>query len=412
MKTPIPKTVWILGCMMFLMNLSYVMVYSFRGIYLKSILGTSTTLIGVLEGIIEATSFLMKLLSGIITDILRRRKPLIIIGYLFSIFSRPVLGFSKQFIYVFIASLMERIGNGVQASPRDAIVADIAPSQKIGSCYGLKRSLATIGSFCGAIVGIIAMFLTNSNYQKIFLYASIPPVIALVILFFIKEPKPKHSAISAETPLPKPKKTSRFTLSSFKKLSSMFWGLMIVNTVFMLSRFGETFLALHGSHGFNIPSKWIPTVMMAFNAGWCVSSYPVGFFADRINRFWFLGGGIFALVLSCLVLSFSHSISGFYIGVLLWGIQYGMTQNVFVSLIAESVSESVRGTAFGFYYIICATCAFFADSFAGFLSETYGESVAFLNSSVIGLLSLLALFIFIKKQKISLNKNFNMALKK
>jgi MFS family permease len=399
MRTPIPKTVWVLGLMMFLMNLSYVMVYSFRGIYLKSILGTSTTLIGVLEGIIEATSFLMKLVSGVITDIMRRRKPLIIIGYLLSILSRPLLASGKVFWVIFTASIMERMGNGIQASPRDAIVADIAPQKRIGACYGLKRSLATIGSFCGAVVGIVAMFLTNNNYQKIFLYASIPPLIALVILFFIKEPKPAHSALVSETPLPAPKKSYKFKISNFKVLGKTFWGLMIVNCIFMAARLGETFLALHGKHNFHIPEAWIPTVMMAFNAGWCLSSYPVGVFADKINRYWFLGSGIVFLVLACLTLAHASKIWAFFLGVFLWGIQYGMTQNVFVSLIAEIVPENLRGTAFGCYWIICATCAFFADTLAGFLAQHYGESVAFLNSAFVGLVSLLLFMVFLGKSK-------------
>ena len=399
MKTPLPKTIWVLGFMMFLMNLSYVMVYSFRGIYLKSILGTSTTLVGLLEGIIEATSYLMKLFSGIITDLMQRRKPLIVIGYVLSILSRPMMASCQTFWVVFTASLMERLGNGIQAPARDAIVADISPPGRIGASYGLKRSLATTGSFCGAVCGIVAMFLTNNNYQRIFLIASIPPLIALVILFYIKEPKPAHSAISAETPLPAPKRSYRFKWSNFRLLGKVFWGLMAVNAVFMAARVGETFLALHGSHNLNIPHRWIPTVMMAFNAGWCLSSYPVGVFADRMNRYWFLISGIIILVLSSLILAHSTQMWVFFTGVFLWGIQYGMTQNIFVSIIAESVPENLRGTAFGVYYIICATCAFFADTLAGFIAQNYGEPRAFLTSSFIGLISLLSLIVFLSNRR-------------
>ena len=385
--------------MMFLMNLSYVMVFSFRGIYLKSILGTSTTVIGILEGIIEATSYFMKLGSGIITDLMQRRKPLIIVGYIFTILSRPLLASCKTFWVVFTASLMERVGNGIQASPRDAIVADIAPPNRIGASYGLKRSLATIGSFCGAVAGIVAMFLTNNNYEKIFLIASIPPLIALVILFYIKEPTPSHSAVSAEIPVSAPKRTYRFKWSNFKLLGKVFWGLMLVNSIFMMARLGETFLALHGNHNFHIPHCWIPTVMMAFNAGWCLSSYPVGVFADRINRYWFLASGIIFLVLSCLLLAHANRLWIFFLGVFLWGVQYGMTQNVFVSLIAEMVPENLRGTAFGCYYIVCATCSFFADTLAGFLAQHYGESTAFINSAFIGLISLLCLMVFLGQKR-------------
>ena len=122
---PIPQTVWILGGMMFLINLSYVMIYSFSGIYLKTLLGIAVTWIGFLEGLAEAASYAMKLFSGMFSDYLRRRKPVMVFGYLLSVFSRPILAISNSFALVLTARLMERLGNGIQASPRDAMVADV-----------------------------------------------------------------------------------------------------------------------------------------------------------------------------------------------------------------------------------------------------------------------------------------------
>ena len=152
---PIPQTVWTLGWMMFLINLSYVMIYSFSGIYLKTLLGVSMGLIGLLEGLAEAASFAMKLVSGMFSDFLRRRKPVMIFGYMLSVFSRPILAISNSFALVLTARIMERLGNGIQATPRDAMVADVAPPKRIGASYGLKRSLATAGSFFGGVCGKI-----------------------------------------------------------------------------------------------------------------------------------------------------------------------------------------------------------------------------------------------------------------
>ncbi|MBQ2175228.1 MAG: MFS transporter, partial [Alphaproteobacteria bacterium] len=170
----IPLTVWQIGIMMFLMNISFVMAYSFSGLYLKHILGASAIGIGVLEGFCEMISHLMKLFSGMLSDFFRRRKGIMVFGYIFSVLSRPLLAISDSFVLVFSARMMERFGNGVQASPRDAIIADVAPRKRIGASYGLKRSLAYVGSLLGGVLGIFAMKATGNNYQAVFGLASIP----------------------------------------------------------------------------------------------------------------------------------------------------------------------------------------------------------------------------------------------
>jgi MFS family permease len=402
-RQPIPKTVWILGSMMFLVNLSFVMIYSFSGIYLKTLVGVSSTWIGFLEGMAEGSSYAMKLFSGMFSDYLRRRKPVMIFGYMLSVFSRPLLAMANSFGTVFTARLMERFGNGIQATPRDAMVADVAPANRIGASYGLKRSLGTAGSFIGGGCGILAMIWTHNNYQQVFWLASVPGFIAfMVLLFMVKEPKQcGHSAVSAEVPLPTPKRRTSIRWSNLKLLGQSFWLLMIVNAIFMLSRMSETFLILHAHMNFGLANTYAPAIMMLFNAGWCVASYPVGVLADRMNRYWFLAIGIIFIVLADLILASATSLTAVFFGVLFWGIQYGITQNIFVSLIAEKVPENLRGTGFGCYYIISAIAAFCADMGAGFISQHYGEAKAFIGSGVVALISLMTLMVVMgyKKKK-------------
>jgi predicted MFS family arabinose efflux permease len=125
----IPVAVWQIGFMMMLMNISFVMVYSFSGLYLKHILGASVVGIGVLEGFCETLSHTMKLVSGMMSDFFRKRKKIMMVGYAFSVISKPLIAISTSFAAVFSARMMERLGNGIQASPRDAIVADVAPKK-------------------------------------------------------------------------------------------------------------------------------------------------------------------------------------------------------------------------------------------------------------------------------------------
>jgi MFS family permease len=392
----IPILVWVLGCMMFLVNFSFIMVYSYVGIYMKS-LGVTMGWIGVVEGVAEGCSYLMKLFSGIFSDYLRRRKPVMLVGYSMIVISRLIFSLAVSFFPLFAARLVERIGNGIQSTPRDTMVADVAPSSRIGAAYGLKRTLAQAGSLVGAICGIGAMIWAEGDYQKIFQIAAIPAFIAfLILIFLIQEPKKfAHSALSSEIPLPQEKKRTYMRWSNLGDLGISFWLLMILASIFMLSRFGETFLTLHAYTNFKLDIKYAPTIMLVFNAGWCLSSYPVGVLADRMNRYLFLAMGIVFLILADHFLASATSLFWVYIGCFFWGVQYGVTQNIFLSLIVETVPSDLRGTGFGCYYIICAISAYIADCVAGFVSEKYGEATAFSVSGVIAMVSLLFLIVII-----------------
>lgn len=393
----IPITVWQIGIMMFLMNISFVMAYSFSGLYLKHILGASAFGIGALEGFCEMISHLMKLFSGMLSDFFRRRKGIMIFGYVFSVASRPVLAISDSFGLVFSARMMERFGNGVQASPRDAIVADVAPRKRIGASYGLKRSLAYIGSLLGGVFGILAMKATGNDYQAVFGLASIPAIAAFLLLIFcVKEPKRfEHPAITSEAPLPSPKLKPKFSFKNFKYLGMSFWLLMGVNAIFMMARMNETFLILRMNEGFQVDPMFAPVVMIVFNLGTTLSSYPVGLLGDRFDRVKLLCIGIASLLLADIIMYSALSRMTMYLGVLFWGIQLGSTQNVFVSLIAEKVPEDLRGTGLGIYWLVNAFSAFWADTLAGFVAHHYSLNSIFVSSGIIGVFALMVLLLMI-----------------
>ncbi len=406
-KDPIPRTVWQIGIMMFLMNLSYVIAYSFSGLYLKHILGTATFSIAILEGLCETMSYLMKLLSGVISDFLRKRKVLMIIGYTFSVVSKPLLAFSDSFIFVFTSRFMERFGNGMQASPRDAIVADVAPKNRIGASYGLKRSLAYAGSFLGGFVGMISMKLTNNNYQTVFLIASIPAFIAFAILIFcLKEPKSNQENNSNEQIIDNTKQVQqqkpKFSFSQFKYLGKHFWLIIIINTVFMLSRMDEQFLILRTNEKFITDQSLAPLVMIVMNLGAVVASYPIGVLGDRLNRKKMIFVSVLLLLIADIVMFEATSHITMFIGICLWGMQVGASQNVFYSLIAENVSHDLRGTGLGIYWLCNALTILLADCFAGHIGTKFGLQYAFLYSGSVCFIALITLIIimgYFSKQK-------------
>lgn len=393
----IPRMVWTVGFIMFFANVSSVIIYSFAGIYLKEELKFSLSMVGFLEGLSEGVSFVMKLLAGILSDAFHKRKALMIVGYGIIVLSRYILAIFSSFgLAVVGARLSERVGNGIQAAPRSALVGDISPSKRIGACYGLKRSIATIGSFFGSFVAIFVMFLTGGSYKLLFWFTTIPATIGFMLLLFkVKEPiRLKKAAVLSAVPSHAPKYRPSFKLSNIKLLGPTFAKLMLVNFIFLLARMGETFLSLHGREEFHMPKEMIPTIMMVFNIAWAASSYPIGLIADKMNRYWLLCLGMICLVLADIVLATSYSLPSFYIGIALWGIQYGSTMNIFLSLINEVVPENLRGTGLGIYFITCAVATMIGDTTMGHIAQNFETTrAAFVASGIISLFGVTSLII-------------------
>lgn len=391
-KFTVPSSIYILGGMMFLINTSYVVIFSLTSIYLNSALGVSTVWIGLLEGVAEAISCLMKLFCGMVSDYLRKRKVLIVLGYVFTVFSKPLLALSNNFVLVFISRICERIGNGIQAAPRDAMVGDIAPAGNRGASYGMMRSLATAGSCLGGVLGYFAMIYTNSNFQQVFWIATVPAFMAFCILIFcVKEPK--HN-VPENAPARRPIK-----LEDLKLLGRPYWTLMAIVAIFMLARVSETFMVLHAHNSFGLEKIYVPLIMSMYNVTYSLSSFPSGWLSDKFGRRGVMIFGIAMLILADYCLASATSLYGVFLGVVIWGIQLGISQNVLVALITDYVPEDLRGTAIGFYHLIGAIAALIAGLFAGNLSHHYGITVTFTYSMCVAIIALLALLFFMPRTK-------------
>ena len=389
----IPKQIWGISWAVFFINTSSVMVRCIAAIYLKTIVGVATGWIGLLEGIVECMSFVIKTFSGVISDYLRRRKMFMTIGYVLIAISNPILALWSSFGAVCFARVITRLGNGIQATPRDALVGDIAPAKSRGACYGLRVGLGMAGSFAGALIGWILMYQSSNNYQHVFWMATIPAVIAvLIVLIFIKEPKinlhpkdhkPRHPIHWADIP----------------RLGGKYWRLMAVVAVFMVAQVGEPFMVLHAHQNFGLQQADAPLILLIFNATYSASSFPVGILSDRMSRYHLLAIGFAVLIGADWVLATATNLTTVFIGIALYGLQMGIHQSMFFTLVADTVPDDLRGTAFGVYYLISAISILMANIGAGIIAQVLGESMAYFASFLIGSLALLLLFYLMPKQK-------------
>ena len=382
----IPYSIWALGIATFLINASSVIVFGLSAVYMKSTLGIHTGFIGFLEGAVEACSYIIKLFSGVISDYMRRRKAVMVFGFALAILGRPLMAMSSSFSLVFMARIFDRIGNGLQSTPRDALVADLSPVEIKGSCYGLRQALGTAGSFAGGILGIFAMLWTHQNFQKVFWIATIPAVLALIALIvFVREPD-KQPMLSSTM-------ATRLSWKDLNRLNKPFWTLILIAFVFMLARIGEAMLILHAHQNHGLSQSYTPLILILYNGSNALASYPIGRFSDFIPRTYLLLLGFLLLIAADLVLVFAGSLIAVMGGVILWGMQIGITQSMFLALIADKVPEDLRGTAFGFFYFTTAISLLLAGTLGGMLAHHYGEWAMFLGSACIGALASILLII-------------------
>ena len=386
----IPRTVWGLAIATFLMNASTIIIFSFSPLYLTVAFGVTAMGIGMIEAVVECISWLMRVVSGVLSDFFRKRKLFILISYSLAALARPIFPLATSPLWIFVGRTIDRIANGLQATPREALIADLSPPGLKGACFGLRQALGTAGSAFGAFVGVVIMAKTN-NYQLVFWVATIPALLAVALLVFMME----DNRFTAENMKPKPPKghlKSLLDFSALKEFPFAFWIVVAITMIILLGRFSGAFLIMFASH-MGMEDCYAPTVMIVFNVLSALSAYPLGVLSDKFNRKFALGIGFVMILAADLVLAFAPNVFWVYVGVVLWGVQFGITQSIPMAMVADVAPKHLRGTAFGIFYLANGIALFFANAIAGVCSKAYGPHASFLASATIITLGLVVVYV-------------------
>ena len=170
----LPSGIWVLGFVSLLMDISSEMIHSLLPLFMVTSLGASALVVGVIEGLAEATALMVKVFSGVLSDYLGRRKGLALFGYALGALTKPVFALASGSGIVLAARLLDRVGKGVRGAPRDALVADITPPHLRGAAFGLRQSLDTVGAFVGPLLATGLMLLWADDFRAVFWVAVIP----------------------------------------------------------------------------------------------------------------------------------------------------------------------------------------------------------------------------------------------
>ncbi|HUL46982.1 MAG TPA: MFS transporter [Steroidobacteraceae bacterium] len=373
----IPRAVWALGFVSLLMDISSEMIHGLLPVFLVSVLGASTTMVGLIEGVGEGTASISKLFSGWLSDRLGKRKALTVAGYGLSALSKPLFALATSSSMVLAARFSDRIGKGVRGAPRDALIGDLVPAGSRGAAYGLRQALDTVGAFAGPLIAMALMAGFNDDFRRVFWLALIPGLLSVLVLVSgVREPP--HEATVAKVPV---------KLEECRSLGQAYWAVVAVGAVLTLARFSEAFLILR-AQGAGLPLALAPLVLVVMNVVFAASAYPLGALSDRISRRRLLALGFATLIAADLILAWGPNLWVVMAGIAVWGLHLGMTQGLLSALVADACPVSLRASAFGVFNFASGVALLIASVLAGFLWAHIGPSAAFIAGAALTVLGL------------------------
>jgi len=377
----IPSSIWVLGFVSLLMDVSSELIHSLLPVFMVTSLGISVFVVGLIEGAAEATALIVKVFSGALSDYWGKRKPLAVLGYGLGAASKPLFALAASSGWIITARLLDRVGKGIRGAPRDALVADLAPPELRGAAFGLRQSLDTVGAFLGPMLAVAFMLLWQNDFRAVFWVATVPAFLSVALLIWgIKEPERPATA----------HRSNPISRTNLKRLSPAYWWVVGVGAVFTLARFSEAFLVLRASEG-GLPLAWTPVVLIGMNIVYASCAYPFGKLADKLSHTHLLGWGLVMLIGADALLAYSNQGLVFWAGVALWGLHMAMTQGLLAAMVADTAPADLRGTAYGFFNLLSGLAMLIASGLAGWLWQSWGAPVTFMAGIGFAALALLLL---------------------
>ncbi len=379
----LPRSIWVLGFVSLLMDVSSEMIHSLLPVFMVAGLGTSMLLVGLIEGAAEATALIVKVFSGVLSDGFGKRKPLAVLGYGLGALAKPLFAIAPSIGWVVAARLTDRIGKGIRGAPRDALVAELAPPEVRGAAFGLRQALDTVGAFTGPLLAVGLMLLWANDFRAVFWVAVIPAVLSVALLGFgVREPA-RAPGQARQNPIRR---------DNLRRLGQAYWWVVGVGAVFTLARFSEAFLVLRAAEG-GLALAWTPLVLVGMNAVYALAAYPFGKLSDRVPPGRLLALGLLLLMAADAALATANQGGWLWAGIALWGLHMAVTQGLLAKLVADTSPPDLRGTAYGLFNLASGVAMLVASALAGALWDSLGAPATFLAGAAFSALALAALLL-------------------
>ena len=388
----ITRTILLVSSISLFTDIASEMLYPVMPVYLRSI-GFSILLIGILEGVAEATAGLSKGYFGNLSDVIGKRAPFVRAGYFLSAVSKPMMAVFAYPLWIFFARTLDRLGKGIRTGARDAVLSDETTDENKGRVFGFHRAMDTLGAAIGPALALVYLWIFPGHYRWLFFIAFFPGLIAVLLSFFLRDKKykPVQSVDNSSSSLSPQQKIHFFSFFSYwKKSTPTFRKLVAGLLIFTLLNSSDVFLLLivrnRLAHVFQdnqqLADLWMIGIYIFYNLVYAFFSYPIGIIADKTGLKVMLVVGLMIFSVVYTGMGFASTIVVFGILFFLYGIYAAATEGVSKALISNIAERSETATAIGFYTGLASIFSLLASSLAGLLWIVFGAKVLFLTSGI------------------------------
>jgi MFS family permease len=377
----LPSTVWVLGLISLLNDAASELVYPLLPLYLATVLGAGPRALGFIEGAAEATAALLKLVSGVWYDRVRRAKLFMVAGYGFAAVARPLLALAASWPMVLALRVLDRVGKGLRSSPRDALLARSVPAGRRGVAFGLHRAFDNAGAVIGPLLaaGLLAL---DIPLRDILLWAAVPGAVCVALALSVKEPR--DGALAAPV---KPDWTWRGLPPGFRRL-------LVAISIFTLGQASNAFVILR-AHDLGMPIAQTALLWAVVAATSTVLAVPLSAHSDRVGRVPLLTVGWVLHVVLFVVLGWTSDVALMWPAAILLGVYMAATEGSERALIADLVPQQRLGTAYGWYYLAKGLLLLPASAVFGWLWVASGATAAFMLAASFVALATLTLVVWV-----------------
>ena len=372
------KNVVRLGYVSLFTDLSTEMILGLLPVFIHDQLGASYAIVGLIEGSAEAMNDFFRIVTGVITDRIARRKPLVLLGYGLSSFAKPLFALTTTWGQAFVVRVTDRAGKGTRTSPRDALISDSIAKSQAGKAFGVHSSLDQVGAVLGPLTAFFVFPLIG--FRGIFWLSFAPAIVSLIILLFF---------VTETVGL---KKQRHFFENASAVLNRRFVYLLAALSIFSIGAYNFSFILLRAS-SLGIPDGQIPLVYVTINALSVVAAFPSGILADKVGKIpvILLSYLIFIVTSVTGIMLVGNWSYGFVIASV-FGLYLGISDPVQRAIIPDFTKTELKGTAYAIYYLTAGVCSLLANSIFGYLWTIATSSVAFqyaLATSAVGGIALI-----------------------
>jgi MFS family permease len=347
-------------------------------------IGGGPAQLGIIEGLAESVAAGAKYYSGVVTDKLDRRKPLVVAGYAVANIAKPLLAFVTSWWHVLLIRFSDRLAKGVRGAPRDVMVSESVPYGRVGGAFGLLQSMDSAGAIVGPLMAWLLLSRFDFTMRHVFLFAAIPGLICVLLpLLFVRETKLTRADQQTK---PNAVRVDHAPLSRAFKL------VLAAVAIFSIGNSSDMFLILRAKD-IGISAAQAPLLGLIFNTVYTIASWPAGGLSDRLPRRYLAAAGYTVFAIVYFFFGLEPSAAWIWGMMALYGLYYALTQPVLKAMVIDFVPKESRGRAIGLYYLVSSITALFASLITGGLWKIAGARLPFYLSASLALVAAVLLLL-------------------